>query len=134
MRTRLALATVCAVLAATTVPLRFAALAQGQGSDSGEVGAGIRCGADQPERHEACATSGGEATGAASAPAGRSANRSANRDAAGNSASGCGRGSGCDDGKARSDPTAGDDTGSADASKWGEHAAAGESADTAAGE
>jgi quinoprotein dehydrogenase-associated probable ABC transporter substrate-binding protein len=37
MRTRLALATVCAVLAATTVPLRFAALAQGQGSDSGDL-------------------------------------------------------------------------------------------------
>jgi quinoprotein dehydrogenase-associated probable ABC transporter substrate-binding protein len=37
MRTSLALATVCAVLAATSVPPRFAALAQGQGTDSGDL-------------------------------------------------------------------------------------------------
>ncbi|MGA2125204.1 MAG: substrate-binding domain-containing protein [Xanthobacteraceae bacterium] len=37
MRTSLALATVCAVLAATSVQPRFAALAQGQGTDSGDL-------------------------------------------------------------------------------------------------
>jgi len=37
MRTRLVLATACAVFAATAVPQRFAALAQGQGTDSGDL-------------------------------------------------------------------------------------------------